>query len=523
MPLFLDLILFRSLVSWIRPALRLVLLAAFALGLVATHQARALPPDGCVALYEGAQYQGESIQLCGVGDHWLPYDPGTGGINWHYRVSSFRCGPGLELVRFVNGNVPGSERMLRCSEGADGLPQSGFDDSATTVELIDVPSSCVRFFENAFGGGASYEICGAGAWWLPYQPGVLDWHYRVSSFVCGETVASLQLINGNVPGQQVALSCAQGWNLPSFNNLSTNGVTYLVPDDCVALYEGQDLSGASIQVCGEGSYGLPYDPGAGVDWHYRVSSFRCGRGVGSARFINGNVPGDEVEIYCAEDYSLPSRFNDLSTEVEVSFGFDCSAWDGSVPAVGSWLRLKNFMSWDPSLFLYEATLGGRYLRNVHHSGKGLLPSFTGLDPRHRASLYQVVESRSSSRGPEVRLLSPPVGMAVGTPVGNAVSGSGNYPLQVVVNLSAADQWLRLAHTFDTLCPGGCQTGALSPPDATLQINRIGDLRACTQSVGIYSGSQIDFLDVKCNQTEVPRYGGDQELIGKVRVEVCQLW
>lgn len=487
--------------------------------------APALVEAGCIDLYEMAGHQGASLRICGSGTHALPYDPGA-GVNWHYRVSSFECGKGVELARFVDGNTPGSYAVLECSQGATGLVDYSFDDLSTSVEIIDIPEGCVDLFEDPNDRGEAYRICGDANHWLPYDPGAgIDWHYRVSSFACGESVGQVTLIDGNVPGSQAVLGCGQGWSLPAFDNQSTNVAVASVPAGCVDLYENADLSGASYRVCGETFHALPYTPG-GVDWHYRASSFRCGPDVAKVRFVNGNVPGSEVELGCADDWRLASVFDDQSTGVELKYTFDCVAWDGSVPSVGSYLRFTNAVAEESNgPAIYRTDLAGKYLANTLH-GSDPVPKFVEDDPDSRASLYVVAESRAHAHGPEIRLQSPPEGLAA-----NAAVGTSGYSLITAAHSywSIDSYWLRLAHTYRAWTDSSCGHCAATlsdkvAPTAVLQrISPSGDPYSCTQEW--WPGYQ--FVSCDSYYISITGYSGEQNrhlapYASDVEVEVCTL-
>lgn len=367
------------------------------------------------------------------------------------------------------------------------------------------PPGCVDLYEDPSFTGSSYRVCGDGDHWLPYDPGVVDWHYRVSSLICGASVDQVTLVDGNRPGIEATVSCRQGASLPGGDNLATNVVVQSVPADCVRLYEHVDLTGASLTFCGDGAHWLPYDPGV-VDWHYRVSSFECGPGVATVEFINGNVPGQAVELACRGADQLASSFDNQTTNIDVEYAPACQPWDGSVPAVGTLLRVSNSVVLDETYGagVERPELAGRYLVNVSHGGEPV-PKFVSVNPDSKDTLYRVQEARTYPGGVEVRLQSPAVGLAALTTVGwnhrELVTSAHSYwPIH--------SEWVRLAHTYPCSdCPGG--QGSKAAPRATLYRTLFD--QACGQSY-IY---QYQFV-----QCEVGASAGSG--IGEVLVEVCHI-
>lgn len=208
-------------------------------------------------------------------------------------------------------------------------------------------------------------------------------------------------------------------------------------------------------------------------------------------------------------------------------GFTCSAWDGSVPQVGSYIRLKNIVAKDVSIgpANYRTDIAGKYLVNALH-GSEPVPKFVGTDADSLAALYQVVESRNHANGPEIRLKSPTQGLAAQTTVGFG-SGIGVMITSGHSYWTIGSEWIRLAHRYrawtDPSC-GYCASWLNDKvaPTAVLQRLVSDEGESCSQewtgipqllnctdyyvSIGGYPGEQNTYLAPQADD---------------VNVEICQ--
>ncbi|MEM9598349.1 MAG: VCBS repeat-containing protein [Acidobacteriota bacterium] len=206
--------------------------------------------------------------------------------------------------------------------------------------------------------------------------------------------------------------------------------------------------------------------------------------------------------------------------------FTCVPWDGSLPAVGSHLRLANAVVEDKQRgpVTYRTDLAGRFLVNTPH-GEELVPKFVGTDAADGAALYQVVESRDNPSGPEVRLASPVVGMAPSQTVGfvydTLITSAHSY-------WPVLTQWIRLAHRYrvwtDPTC-GNCVTwwdDKVAPVAVMQRFATSSTATSCSQ----YWGYRYQFVECGSYVHALGQLGEKNIYLAPqasdVRVEVCEL-
>lgn len=121
--------------------------------------------------------------------------------------------------------------------------------------------------------------------------------------------------------------------------MTLQGAPALAEEVCVDLYENTNWGGQSARLCGDSTVeptsdyiGLPYNP-HGVNWHYRISSFKClSDRIASVRLIDGNAAGGTAatprkfkEFTCDEGRSgVAASFDKATTGISIEYkGYSC--------------------------------------------------------------------------------------------------------------------------------------------------------------------------------------------------------
>ncbi len=172
---------------------------------------------------------------------------------------------------------------------------------------------------------------------------------------------------------------------------------------------------------------------------------------------------------------------------------------------------------------YRTDVAGKYLMNTR---LGIL-GFVGSDPTSAATLYEVVESRATSFGPDVILRSPSEGLAANSAVGfhGAQMISAEHP-----HWPIHDTWIRLAHRYrawtDRYC-GNCARTLDNVPAPRAVMQRVspdGDTNSCTQKMSIDTGG-YQFIDCDAWYVSVGGSGAETNTqlaatASVIHVEVC---
>ena len=116
-------------------------------------------------------------------------------------------------------NDCGDDMMLGSKRSMES-DQSSFSDwpgggANSTIETGD--PSCVTFYKDTNGGGASLQLCGEANNWKEYinlgNPGTHDFHHKVKSLKCNSGINSVQFIDGNAPSRVYHNHSCKGGNM----------------------------------------------------------------------------------------------------------------------------------------------------------------------------------------------------------------------------------------------------------------------------------------------------------------------
>jgi hypothetical protein len=297
-------------------------------------------------------------------------------------------------------------------------------------------------------------------------------------------------------------------NHPYDHYVRTNGFSR-IPNAAISGYNNVQLIGVTAQQCQDACLNR-------VDFYCKSFDYYNAQAKCDLSSANAVTAGG---LYSSVAYDHHVR--------ELPKTAQCSPWDGSTPAIGSLLRFKNKVVKDnsPGPNRYRVDLANKYLINTLH-GSDPVPKFLSEDSFTIATLYEVVDSRSTTSGPEIILKSPSTGLASGTAVGFngtelITSAHSHWPI--------SSSWIRLAHTYRAWIDPKCLNCAVElndkiAPVAVMQRLDLSDTaRSCAQEW--YPAYQF----TRCNDYYVKVGGniGEQNIhlaknLNDVVVESCTI-
>jgi len=255
------------------------------------------PTSNCVDLYDDSDFKGEIKTVCDFGNQTL-------ADIWKNRVSSFKCGDGIEKVKLFD--TDNNVKILECSQIQSSMKDHDFDNKTTRVELVKfpLPNNCVDLYDSGNFTGEVVTVCGIGS-----EHSLFPFTHSVSSIKCGNDIKKVSLID-KYRGGRITLGCEQPIdNLQDteFNNRGTHislndGAVY---DNCVDFFEGENFSREVITVCGFSNHSLG-------SLRNRLSSIKCGSDIGHIKLSSST--GEEKILNCSRGiYSLQEHGFDNKT------------------------------------------------------------------------------------------------------------------------------------------------------------------------------------------------------------------